>query len=400
MTTHPSRESRQGIHKGPLSVSILVWGLRGGALANMGASLAHGFKTIGVDTELLVVHPPSGKEGARYANVPFCSLGSRRSATSVPALARHLRRTRPDVLLAQSAIHNIVAIVAAGVARTGTPVIVTEHTDLSVATARSSAANARMRVLPPLVRLLYPRARGLVSVSSRALADPIIAPLLVRLPHAVIRNPFTWDLAARANEGPPHRWLRPMNNRAFTFVAAGRLVDGKGFPLLIRALARLRRRGVDARVIILGEGEQRTSLEQLRSEVGVVDSVDMPGFTRNPYPTIAAADAFVLSSGLEGSSMALLEAMALGRPIVATAAGGTTEEVLKDRESGLVVPDGDVDALAEALGLIATRPVLARALGRAACCASEDRRPDRVAQRYVDFFTTVLARDSGVLHNA
>jgi glycosyltransferase involved in cell wall biosynthesis len=246
-----------------------------------------------------------------------------------------------------------------------------------------------MRSAPPLVRLLYPRADGLISVSTRALEDPILAPVLRHLPHAVIGNPYTWDVVEQARQRKPHPWLIE-ERRPPTFVAAGRLVGRKRFDLVIRALARLRDQGIEARLVIFGEGAARTALDSLVTELELGDRVDLPGFADNPFPSIAAADAFVLPSAVEGSPMALLEAMPLGAPIIATRAGGTTAEILAEGHSGLIVPDGDVPALAEALETVIRDPDLARLLGAAARRASESRSPIRVAQRYADFFGRAL----------
>jgi glycosyltransferase involved in cell wall biosynthesis len=153
----------------------------------------------------------------------------------------------------------------------------------------------------------------------------------------------------------------------------------------------LRQQSIDARLVVFGDGVERSSLEQLVAELGLRDRVDLPGFTDNPFPSIAAADAFILSSVVEGSPMVLLEAMPLGTTIVATRAGGTTCEILQDGHSGFVVPDGDDSELAHALETVIRHPQQARALGAEARRISEDRSPARVAQRYVDFFTEVLA---------
>ena len=383
-------DGRRGrCHSDYLFVATLISDLNGGSLANIGASLVDGFRTIGLDAELLVVHQPMYEHMLRYSEIRTRMVGATRSATSVRVLARYLRRFRPDVLLAQSAVQNVLAVAAARLARAGTSVVITEQTDLSIATARSTAANARMRLLPPLVRAAYPRAQGLVGVSARALADPFIAPLLTDLPNTLIGNPCTWDVTVRASAGRPHHWLATKHVEP-TFVAVGRLVEGKGFPALVRAMGRLRDRGMAARLIILGEGNERETLARLTAELGLAGCIDLPGHASNPFPTVAAADVFVVSSALEGSSMALLEAMTLGRPIVATAAGGTTKEILASGKTGLVVPDGDVDALARALELLVSRPSLRDTLGRAARMASEDRRPERVARRYLDFFHSIL----------
>jgi glycosyltransferase involved in cell wall biosynthesis len=387
----PQGGRRRRLHRP--EVATLVSGLSAGSISNIGASLTYGFGMLGVDAELLVIREPAEDRRKRYAGIRFRSLGSRRTATSVLALARYLREVRPHTLLAQSATNNVLAIAAATVAHSRTTVVITEQTNLSLATTRATADNARMRLLPPLVKVTYPRADGLVSVSERALTDPLLARFVPRVPHAVIGNPVTWDIAARVLDGEPHPWLADPSANGRILVAVGRLLRGKGFDLLLCSVARLRERGIEVRLIIFGDGEERAELERLRHDLDLIGAVDLPGATGNPYPTLATADVFVLPSSVEGSSIALLEAMALGRPIVATEAGGATAEAVEDSRTALIVPDGDLDALTNALTNVLTSRSLADRLGSAARQASDHRRPESVAQRYIDFFETIRRKE-------
>ena len=235
------------------SVCIFGWGLRGGTFANLGATLTHGFRELGWDARLLVVRAPAEESVDRFIEIPFRVLGSRRSATSVPALAKYLRRECPDVILPLSTMMNIPAILACGLAGGRSAVVVTEHTDLSMATSRADGAGAKMRLLRPLVTRLYPHAAGLISVSRRWLENPVLTSLLRRLPHAVIGNPYTWDVLKRADLEAPHPWLVD-EDRPATFLAAGALVPVKGFAVLIRALAKLRQMGTKGLRIIYRAG--------------------------------------------------------------------------------------------------------------------------------------------------
>jgi glycosyltransferase involved in cell wall biosynthesis len=146
-----------------------------------------------------------------------------------------------------------------------------------------------------------------------------------------------------------------------TVVGIGRLVPHKGFDVLIRAHARLRASGIDHHVLILGEGPQRDDLEALVKDLSVRASVFMPGFVPNPYPFLARAAVFTLASRLEGMPLVLIEAMALGIPIVATDCESGPAEMLDRGRYGLLVPPGDEDALAGGI---------ARLLGDAAVRAS------------------------------
>lgn len=131
-----------------------------------------------------------------------------------------------------------------------------------------------------------------------------------------------------------------------TVVAIGRLVPHKGFDVLIRAHGRLRNSGIDHNLLILGEGPQRDALDVLVKDLSLRASVFMPGFVHNPYPFLKRAMVFALASRLEGMPIVLLEAMALGAPIVATDCESGPAEMLDRGRYGLLVPPGDEDALA------------------------------------------------------
>ena len=148
------------------------------------------------------------------------------------------------------------------------------------------------------------------------------------------------DEAWRASLGlPPGRAL-------VGSVAA--LADHKDQPTLLKAFARMMRMGVDAQLVILGEGGERAKLEALRAQLGLEDRVLLPGFTRGILEKMLCFDFFVLSSKMEGLGTAILDAMALGLAVVATRAGGIPDAVVHE-ETGLLLPVGDVEGLAQAM---------------------------------------------------
>jgi glycosyltransferase involved in cell wall biosynthesis len=126
------------------------------------------------------------------------------------------------------------------------------------------------------------------------------------------------------------------------------LTGHKDHATLVEAMARLRPRFPDARLVVAGEGELRPALEAQVRDRGLGDRVVFAGFRRDLDRLLPAFSVFCLSSRLEGLGTSLLDAMSFGLPVVATAAGGIPEAV-EDGVSGRVVPPGDAGALAEAL---------------------------------------------------
>ncbi|MGY1636656.1 glycosyltransferase family 4 protein [Geodermatophilus sp. SYSU D00742] len=161
-------------------------------------------------------------------------------------------------------------------------------------------------------------------------------------------------------------------------LTVGRLVPEKGAPVLVEAVARLRAAGIRARLTVVGAGPLAAQLaEQVRAD-GLTDAVDLVGPVGQQHlPDLyRAADVFCLPSFAEGLPVVLMEAMASGRPVVTTAIAGIPELVVHGR-TGLVVPPGRADLIAEALAELAADPALRRRLGEAGRAAVlEAHRPD------------------------
>lgn len=137
------------------------------------------------------------------------------------------------------------------------------------------------------------------------------------------------------------------SNGTLLLLAAGRLVDVKGFDILIQAIALCR--DLSVRVLILGEGPERSRLESMCVTFEVEDRVRFAGYQSNPYPFIAKADAFILSSRYEGFPNVVLEALACGTPVIATPAPGGTLEILAGIDGCEIAESVSVDALAIAI---------------------------------------------------
>lgn len=146
--------------------------------------------------------------------------------------------------------------------------------------------------------------------------------------------------------------------------AVGRLSPEKGFDLLIRAAARLFESGLDGQVLIAGDGDAGAALQSLAAELGVADRVRLLGYVSDPRPLYEAADVFVLSSLREGLPNVVLEAMALGVPVVATRIAGVPR-LVRDGETGVLVEPGSADALAAGISRVLGDPN-----GRAALAAA------------------------------
>jgi glycosyltransferase involved in cell wall biosynthesis len=143
--------------------------------------------------------------------------------------------------------------------------------------------------------------------------------------------------------------------------AFGRLAPVKNYPVFLEA-ARLVLEKEPATFVIAGDGPERNELERLAGRLGIAERVHFAGWVQNPYPLLASMDVVVLTSIAEGFGLVLLEAMALERPVITTAAGAVTE-VVRDGETGIVVPAADPASLAAAILRLLRDPSLGQALG-------------------------------------
>ena len=279
------------------------------------------------------------------AGVRLVDLESSRVLFSLLALARYLRRERPMGLISFMDHANIVALFARALAGRSTRVVVTVHNTLSVATATPN--NRRSRLLPLFIRAFYPMADEVVAVSQGA-ADDLVRTAGLRADRVdVIYNPvITPQLLTARNAPPPHPWLE--EGQPPVVLGVGRLTPQKDFPTLLRAFALVRRRR-PARLIILGEGQDRPELEALVAQLGLGDDVTLPGYHPAVPAFMARAAVFVLSSAWEGLPTVLIEALALTRNIVSTDCPSGPREILKQGRLGRLVPMRDPDALGQAI---------------------------------------------------
>lgn len=214
------------------------------------------------------------------------------------------------------------------------------------------------------MRALYRRADGFIAVSEGIRSD--LEQWLQVTPDRihVLPNPtIAPELYDRAAEDPGHQWL--VAGQPPVVLGVGALRQQKDFATLIRAFARVRATRA-CRLIILGEGRQRSRLEKLASRLGIADDVDLPGWRPNPHAYVARAAVFALSSRWEGTANVIIEAAALGTPIVATDCRYGPREVLRDGQYGELVSPRDPNQLAGAILRVLEQPPDRSHVGRAA----------------------------------
>ncbi|MCX7358341.1 MAG: glycosyltransferase [Alphaproteobacteria bacterium] len=264
-------------------------------------------------------------------------------ARSFMAVRKLYAELKPDVSLSFLTRANLATALIAP-----TPCVISERAH----TSHHLGKGLRGAVSRTMVRNLYPRATRIIAVSDGVERDlrnnfGIPASKLISIPNPVDAA----GIREKAKQASPVAIDGPF------IMSAGRLVGVKNFAMLIRAFAAA---GDNRKLVIAGEGEERTILEGLARQLGVGDRVTLPGYIANPYPLMAKADIFVLSSNSEGYPNALIEGMALGRPVISTNCNSGPSEILAEKprsdiggltfaEHGVLTPVGDPEAMADAI---------------------------------------------------
>jgi glycosyltransferase involved in cell wall biosynthesis len=304
------------------------------------------------------------------------------------AFRAFVRETRPRVVMAFLSFgSSLTASWAAGI---GAKVVFNQQTPISAFLGDADyqwRRGWRRAAFTAGSRAVY-GAADLIVATSRGVADDLtrnfgVSPDSIR----VLPNPVDLEVV-RSRAAEPVATAERLRSHEAVIVAAGRLADAKNYPLLIDAFAKLRE-SIPARLVILGQGELDQNLKAQVAARRLGDAVRFLGFQPNPWKFIAQADVFALSSHYEGFGNVLIEAMALGIPVVATASAGTRDIV--DSESGLLVDSHTVDAFASALERVLADRERREAMGRAAMRAAERFAAPRVIAQYDSVLQELVA---------
>ncbi|PVE20346.1 glycosyl transferase [Microvirga sp. KLBC 81] len=329
----------------PQRIAFFLPSLAGGGAERVIVTLANAMVQRDLTVDLLL----SSKSGPYLEEldprINVHDLGAGRVITSIRPLRHYIRQQKPAVLLSSLMHANVAAAIACILARRPLRFLIREANSIGV---KDHYSSLKSMVKVGLARWAYRQADMLIGVSQGSLALMFEAlDLPDQHPSRVILNPVIDDkFAAKARAEPSPSW--PWDDGLPVVLGVGRLVPQKDFSTLIHAFARVRQRA-SARLIILGEGEERSKLEQLALELGVSDDLWMPGFVINPFAHMKRASVYVLSSRWEGLPNTLIQAMACGTPVVATRCPSGPDEILEDGRWGALVPVGDAEAMACAI---------------------------------------------------
>lgn len=370
----------------PVDIIFYTRQLHNGGVDRVVFNLAEEFLRRGIKSSIVVDidNPHSPFRTLIPKGVGYDVLEARGPIARLLKLRRYIRKMRPAaVMCASFGFPNLYAVVVRWVAGVPFRLMLTEHCFPSVDRAGPKPWQSRYWFFP-LAHYLYPFADRIVAVSQGTALD--LAKVIRIDPDSIacVYNPIVSDaLIAQSKEGVDHPWF--CEGGMPVIIAVGRLEPQKNFSLLIRAFARVRAQ-MPARLVILGDGSERDMLADLVAQLGLGDDVALMGFVPNPHSYVAKATLMVLSSDFESLANVVIEALAVGTPVIATDCPSGPAEALNQGECGTLVPVGDLDRMSAAmLDVLRERPA---PIARGWLDQFSTR---KVADRYL----TLLAPDAG-----
>jgi glycosyltransferase involved in cell wall biosynthesis len=328
--------------RGAQHLAILLPDLSGGGAERVAVVLANAAAARGLRTSLVVLRATGPLRDAVSPRVGVVELGCASTRASIRPLRSWMQAERPDALMVTPSHLGWAACVAAAGLRPSIRIVVREASTLSVDLAMMPRLSRIARLLAE--RILAGRASRIALCDY--CADDLARTLGIRRNHiSVVPNPVISDVlhsAAQATERPSRQGIPVL-------LAAGRLVHQKGFDVLVRAFAILRR-ARPARLVIAGAGPELQSLQRIAQVEGCADDIEFAGYVADLRGSMRQASVFVLPSRWEGLPGVLIESLALGTPVVATDCPGGSREILEEGRWGELVPMDDPQALAAAIG--------------------------------------------------
>lgn len=326
-------------------IALLLPDLRGGGAERVGIELANEFSRRGFLVDMLLLQSEGELASQLDAKVRVFNLRTSRTRFALLALLSYLRRDRPAGLVANMWPLTVLAPVAAKLSGTPCRVLTVEHNAIS---NQYNGWGLIHRVLMRASLALGLRLADTRAGVSSGVADDVAR--LAKFPRdriATLYNPVPSRLHVSeiALAHADRVWACPKGRR---IISVGSLKEQKNHRLLLRAF---RDMGDDkAFLLILGQGSLEAELRTLAEELGILRQVVFAGFYHDPTPFYATADLFVLSSDYEGFGNVLVEALGQGVPVVSTDCPSGPSEILAGGTYGTLVPPGDAEALAKAMG--------------------------------------------------
>lgn len=298
--------------------------------------------------------------------IPGC-IKNKNLFKAISFLKSQIEKYQPDIILPFMTKSNIISLIAREKSAFKCPVIICERANPYYSS----------NLYKFLKKKIYPKSEGAVFQTKDA--QEYYKDIL-KCESIVIRNPLSPDFKIKPYEG----------KREKKIVCTARLSSEKNQQLLIKTFAKIEDKYSDYKLEIYGEGPDKDKLQQLIDELNIGDKVKLMGRQKNIIECIKKAAIFVLPSNSEGMPNALLEAMALGIPSIATDCPiGGSAILIKNKENGLLIPMNDEDKMIEAIEKIINDKDFANKIGKNATKVVADFEPEKVCKEWEDYLIKV-----------
>ena len=357
-------------------IAIFLPNLKGGGAERVNLELARALSKLGHTVEFVLVDYEGELLAEAEAEFSVVGLGNPKNWMIPFTVANYIRKNKPDAVLVSMWALTVLTVFSQFFCLRSCKFILIEHSILS------NQFKQKKFLYQIFLRLSvifgYRLAHACVGVSAGVVKDMSD---LSRMPvnrFHIIYNPVPLrkEPDFEAIEHAKSFWGEGIQ---YKIIAVGSLKEAKNFSLLLQAIAILRE-NIELSLVILGEGDLRSTLEAEAQRLQIDKQVIMPGFVKDPTAYYYGADLFVLSSIREGLPTVLLEAMACGLPVVSTDCESGPAEILQNGEFGTLVPVNDAIKLAEAIEYaLKNKPDIGKLRARAL-----DFVPEIAAARYLE----------------
>lgn len=326
-------------------ITVILPDLGGGGAERLHVHLANDWVARGISVEFVLLRKQGALLSLLAPEVAVTGLGVGRIRDVIFPFAEHLRKSRPQVVLAAMWPLTSAAVFSWILSGRVGKLMLSEHENLSL--SYIGQRRTKPFYLRNLIRFTYPLARGIVAVSRGVKEDLCFLGGLTPNAVRVIYNPAATGVSPLRESTVLQEQLWG-NGFAKHILSVGRLSLQKDHANLIKAFAMLPK-DLNVKLSIIGDGPLRAELSDLIFELGLQANVSLPGFTTNPYPWFRSADLFVLSSRWEGFANVIVESLECGVPVVSTNCPSGPDEILEGGRYGKLVPVQDSLALATAM---------------------------------------------------
>jgi len=353
-------------------IAFLLPDLGAGGAERVAIGLMRSFRERGHEVEFVLMQ----KQGELLDQIPdevrIVDLGVKRIREAIWPLVRYFRESHPDAVQARMWPLTVAAIIARRLARSPARLVVSDHISLS---HQHHLQRAKLALLKLSTRLFYPMADARICVSEGVAQDLARLSGIPRSKFFLVYNPVAPPSQASPHEGSERIW----GCAEARLLSVGTLKTQKNHGLLIDAFSRVAD-ALDAKLVIVGDGQLRADLQRRIGELGLDDRVELVGHKADPSPYYATADLLVLSSDYEGFAIVIVEALHHGLKVVSTDCPYGPAEILGRGQFGRLVPVGDAEALARAM----TKELGRRRDPQAQRARAADFSPARATEAYLE----------------